>query len=296
MIHKNDDAFDATVPALIVTFGNTAKRHRTLHRQVTVLGKARGCDIGLVAPDVSDVHCVILRTGGGLHIRDCASRSGTRLNGEEIAEAMLHDGAILQIGPFSFRVYLPSSPASANKSSQTPERISRLERSRKNLGRIAWTFRSRLRASLLGTEDGTATGLPFTNQAELDRQAATLREQIRAYEQRLRQLEQAERDLACDRDTLDQEFAALQDRILQTEQELVRREAEVETAIRARWEQFQQQFQSAQAQLREPAAETGPLPADDLVPCREHRPGQGEHFSRHLKPPHGGSGIRRVPG
>jgi hypothetical protein len=127
-----------------------------------------------------------------------------------------------------------------------------------------------------------------------DRQAAALAEQARCIGQRQRELEQAERDLACDRETLNQEFVALQARILQTEQELGHRETEVEAAIRARWEQFQQHLRTAQEQLGKapPAGQHSGL--DDSLQRHELPHSERIRSPLHLKSKRGGSGVRRV--
>ncbi len=293
MITKADDAFDPNEPALIVTFGNTGKKYRRLYRQVTILGRGRGCDIGLIAPDVSDVHCVISRTATGLHIRDCASRSGTRLNGAEVREAVLHDGAVLQIGPFSFRVFLPSRMKGPDGAPANPER---LQRSRTRLVRRAWEFRHRLRELESRRQIGQRAGHLADPLADPESQAAALAEQVRTMDQRQMALEQAERDLACDRETLDQEFAALQARIHQSEQELAHREAEVEEAIRNRWEQFQQQLRTAQEQLHLAQAKDRSSTLDDSFQRREPPHTERDRFPRHLKPKRGGSGIHKIQG
>src|SRR5262245_42605041 len=111
MASKHDEPIDPNAPALVVLYGSDARRIRALGRDVTVIGKARGCDVVLDAHDVSTVHCVITRRGDGLRLRDCDSRAGTRLNGETIDEAALSDDDLLQIGPFSFRVRLPAPTA-----------------------------------------------------------------------------------------------------------------------------------------------------------------------------------------
>src|ERR1700719_4264401 len=104
---KHDEPIDPGQPALILMYGDAARKRRPLSRDAVTIGRARGCDIWLDAPDVSSLHCVITRSGDGFHLRDCASRSGTRLNGDGVGEAALQDRDILQIGPFSFRVFLP---------------------------------------------------------------------------------------------------------------------------------------------------------------------------------------------
>jgi pSer/pThr/pTyr-binding forkhead associated (FHA) protein len=255
MTSKVDDSFDPAQPALIVTFGSTNRKHRALVRTATVLGKASGCDVGLVAPDVSHVHCLIVRSPEGFRLRDCASRTGTRLNGDMVTEAMLRDGDILQVGPFSFRLYLPPHLAPAPVSAgPAPE----------------------------GTALESTQGALVHRQAELDRQAAILRERSREYDQRLHQLEQAERDLACDRETLDQEFAALHVRLQQVEQEVSRRQTEVESDLRTRWEELQTRLRREEEQRR--AEQEQARPADGEWARRlEIRQRELDHFAEHLQ-------------
>jgi pSer/pThr/pTyr-binding forkhead associated (FHA) protein len=114
MASQHDGPFDATKPGLVLLYGNISRKYRYLDRDVLVIGRARGCDFGLEAPDISSIHCIINRVGAGFALRDCQSRSGTKINGNQVREAVLRDGDLLQLGPFSFRVNLPlgcSAPA-----------------------------------------------------------------------------------------------------------------------------------------------------------------------------------------
>src|SRR5215207_499977 len=91
-------------PALIPLFGGLQKKPRLLDRDVFSVGRARGCDIILEAPDVSTLHCMLYRTPEGVRVRDCGSRTGTRLNGAPVRNQLLADEDVLHIGPFSFQV------------------------------------------------------------------------------------------------------------------------------------------------------------------------------------------------
>jgi pSer/pThr/pTyr-binding forkhead associated (FHA) protein len=282
----DDYSFDPDQPALIVTYGNTAKKHRPLNRSVLVLGRARGCDIGLVAPDVSNLHCVLVRTPEGFLLRDCASRSGTRLNGGAISEAILRDSDILQIGPFSFQVYIPSSWTPPAGPPRMVERLKRVERSRKKLIRVALAMRRRAQSRQTSTGEGAAE--LAAHRADLERQEAALRERVRDCEQRMRQLEQAERDLSCDRETLDHEFAAFQLRMQQGEQQLAHRQAEVETDIRQRWTQFQEQLRRAEEQQcgeeqKQKESKTNGVSAESACRQVEIRNRELDHFAQHLR-------------
>jgi pSer/pThr/pTyr-binding forkhead associated (FHA) protein len=212
--HEND--FDVTRPALVLLFGNTSKKHRLLDRDAIVVGRARGCDLGLEAPDVSSVHCVITRGPGGYHLRDCQSRAGTKFNGNAVREATLRDGDLLQIGPFSFRVHLPAG-CIVGASVPNASRLQHLERSRRNLARLALRRRKLLRLVRALQQDGNGKAV----RDQLSKQLTSLKGRIRDYDQRVRALEDAERELARDRETLDREMATFRTQVQSTEQQQI---------------------------------------------------------------------------
>jgi pSer/pThr/pTyr-binding forkhead associated (FHA) protein len=236
MLNGHTDTLDETQPTLIVTYGNTTRRYRPLDRDVIILGRAHGCDIGLVAPDVSNLHCVITRRPDGFYVRDCASRSGTRLNGAILQQVCrIDDGDVLQVGPFTFEVHLPAGAGAGPDPAAEEHRLKRLEQSRRRLIRLALTLRRRLRYGPVLRPDPAAA--VAVGAADFDR--------------RVQALKRAEQELAWDRETLNQEFAAFQDRVQQAEQELARRQEEVEAQIRARWRQCQEQCRQQEEQLAE---------------------------------------------
>jgi pSer/pThr/pTyr-binding forkhead associated (FHA) protein len=116
----SDEKFDPRQPALIVVYGNTRRKHRPLDRDVVVLGRGPGCDLGLVSPEVAPVHCVLVRLAGGWRIRDCSGRAGTRLNGRPVHDEPLANGDIIQLGTFSFETYLPAEAAPAGHAPAAP--------------------------------------------------------------------------------------------------------------------------------------------------------------------------------
>jgi pSer/pThr/pTyr-binding forkhead associated (FHA) protein len=246
MATRCDDTFDPSQPTLIVTYGNTAKKHRALNRPVLVLGRARGCDIGLMAPDVSNVHCVIVRHPEGFFLRDCSSRSGTRLNGDPIREAILHDGDVLQIGPFSFQAYLPASKQNGGTVFCSLERAQKLERSRRNLARHALSLRRQLQAQGNGSAELAA------QQLELDRRVNQLRQQARDVEQKAKRLQQGEHDLSRERETLERERAALQAQAQQGERDQGRDRETLDrelAALKARLQQGERDRQALDLEL-----------------------------------------------
>ncbi len=107
MRKEREDKLEQGQPTLIVTYGNTTRKHRPLDRDVTVLGRAPGCDVGLETPEVAPVHCLIVRVFDGWRLRDCSGRLGTRLNGRSALDEQLHDDDVLQVGTFSFKIHLP---------------------------------------------------------------------------------------------------------------------------------------------------------------------------------------------
>lgn len=212
---------DPALPRLALLYGSLEKRTWTLARDAITIGRARGCDIPLEAPDVSSLHCLVWRHQGGLSVRDCGSRAGTHLNGDRIVEATLHDRDILQIGPFSFMISVPVAKTAG--SSVLEARCRRLERSRRGLARLALAYRARLRDWQQLSESGSAD-------FDVHRKASGLRRRFRDFEQRLRELEDAERDVSRDRELLDCELRERLGRLQNAERDLEQRKQQFGTA------------------------------------------------------------------
>jgi pSer/pThr/pTyr-binding forkhead associated (FHA) protein len=150
MRNERADGPVAGRPALVITYGNTTRKCRPLDRDILVLGRAPGCDIAPVSPEVAPVHCLIVRGGDGWRIRDCsAGRPGTRVNGRAVHEELLHDADTLQVGRFSFEVHLPDGglapgvTPSPGRPAPSAALVRRLERSRRHLVRLALALRRR---------------------------------------------------------------------------------------------------------------------------------------------------------
>jgi pSer/pThr/pTyr-binding forkhead associated (FHA) protein len=180
MSTKADALFDPCQAALIVTYGSTTRKHRLLDRDVLVIGQHRNCDFELASPEVAPVHCLVIRGSDGWRVRDCGSRTGTRLNGKRIQEAPLCDSDALQIGPFSFQAHLPPPAAPSAPPRPTP---------------------------------AVSPGPP---RDDLSEQAELLRERLSECEAREARLEESERNLASDRARLDQELAAFRSQVERT--------------------------------------------------------------------------------
>ncbi len=269
MRRKSSLGMDKTQPALIVQHGNTAQKHRPIDRAGMTLGQARGCDIELDAPEVSNIHCVITRGPDGLYIRDCNSRTGTRVNGERIREAYLHDDDVLQIGPFSFQIYLPkvfvtqpergpalsaSAPASAPAQEIDPdmekalaEKEGELEQKEKDLHNQLRDFEQKKR-QWEETKNLLAKG------------QENVKEHSKKTESRIQQLEEELKQRQGKVQQGEQELAKRQSQIQQTEKELKQRQTQVEKEIQNRLKESQQRCQEmerAQTEaLKEKASST----------------------------------------
>lgn len=220
MHKKLEEVFDASQPALIVTYGTTTRKHRPLDGDVLVIGQNRACDMGLSSPEVAPIHCLIIRGPHGWRIRDCGSRCGTRINGKAIQEGELHDGDALQIGPFSFQAHLPSrsAPASIPVAVSTDAVLPRLQRSRRNLAQLALRVRRRLQAERVLARQGST------------QQTDALREKQRECANRAARLEEAERALKADRARHEEEVIVFQKRVADRERQIAAEEKVLETS------------------------------------------------------------------
>jgi pSer/pThr/pTyr-binding forkhead associated (FHA) protein len=220
MHRKTEDCVNAGQPALIVTYGNTTRKHRPLDRDVLLIGQNRSCDIGLVSPEVGPIHCVLHRDQGGWLIRDCGSRCGTRVNGKAVHEARLCDGDAVQIGPFSFQAHLPGNAPSGPipVALATEAVLPRLERSRRKLAKMALRLRHRLQSERRVPRQNNTP--PNDALQERQREVAT----------RAARLEQEERAFAATRARHEEEVAAFQKRAAEFKKQLADEEKVLETS------------------------------------------------------------------
>jgi pSer/pThr/pTyr-binding forkhead associated (FHA) protein len=214
MRKEREAPFDPSQPALVVTYGNTTRKHRPLDRDLLVLGRAACCDFGLVSPEVAPVHCVIIRAGDGWRIRDCTGRGGTRLNGKAIHEERLSDGDTLQIGTFSFQLNLPRGdapqvpgppvePSQFVNDRADVAKVRRLQRSRERLARRALSMRRQLRE-----QSGLVAAT--TGAGDLDKKKAELEEQEKKLQALEAELKEHDRDLRDEYKDLERQRKELQ--------------------------------------------------------------------------------------
>ncbi len=226
MYKEREAAIKPGQAALIVTYGNSTRRFHPLESDLAVLGRSPSCDITLVSPEVAPVHCIFQRRSDGWNLRDCCGgRHATRLNGRVVREEKLNDCDVVQIGTFSFEMRLPCvhpTPVVGGAvlaEERLSARIQSLQRSRRNLVRLALGLRHKARR---------ANSLPPTF-AELERQAESLRSLqrdyqtlVKEYETRLNQLERAERELCDARTAFEQECLEQRIRLEKAELDMVR--------------------------------------------------------------------------
>src|SRR5436305_14090448 len=76
-----------------------------LTQSYTIAGSSSRASLRLEAKTVSRFHCIIIRSGRDVFVRDLASRNGTYVNKNKITERTLHGGDVIHIGdrPFQFR-------------------------------------------------------------------------------------------------------------------------------------------------------------------------------------------------
>src|SRR5437868_7147440 len=102
---------DLPAPAgeLIIHNGRLSGTRKPLGSALTLLGRAEGCDVRLNVAGVLPVHCALIRGPGGLVLRSMHG-AVTQVNGDTVTEGALHDGDLLAVGPFQFRIALAPEP------------------------------------------------------------------------------------------------------------------------------------------------------------------------------------------
>jgi EAL domain-containing protein (putative c-di-GMP-specific phosphodiesterase class I) len=79
--------------------------HRTLlHPLPFTIGRLPDAGMVLNAEHVSKLHAEVYSDGVALRLRDLGSRNGTFLNQQPVRDAGLHEGDVIRIGPYEFRI------------------------------------------------------------------------------------------------------------------------------------------------------------------------------------------------
>jgi pSer/pThr/pTyr-binding forkhead associated (FHA) protein len=78
---------------------------RLLPGHIRTMGRAPRADFIVDAPLVSRLHCrLTVSDDGTVHVKDLGSTNGTLIDGEQVADGVLHDGHLLGVGRVEFRL------------------------------------------------------------------------------------------------------------------------------------------------------------------------------------------------
>lgn len=103
---------------LIVRKGPNAGARFLLDQDSTVSGRHPEADIFLDDVTVSRRHAEFVRHGTSFEVKDMGSLNGTYFDGVLIDQALLHDGAEVQVGKFRMTFYASREDVDAPKASQ----------------------------------------------------------------------------------------------------------------------------------------------------------------------------------
>jgi EAL domain-containing protein (putative c-di-GMP-specific phosphodiesterase class I) len=84
--------------------GDGSLSRTSIHQLPFRMGRAAGVSMHLQSGLVSKLHAEIYSDGLALRVRDLGSRNGTFVNHAEIDDAPLHEGDVLHVGDYEFRV------------------------------------------------------------------------------------------------------------------------------------------------------------------------------------------------
>jgi EAL domain-containing protein (putative c-di-GMP-specific phosphodiesterase class I) len=93
--------------------GGRQLRRVRVHPLPFRIGRRPGLELVLAAESVSKTHAEIYWADDGLHLRDLESTNGTFLNRQAIKDEALHEGDILHIADFEFRLAQQVEPSEA---------------------------------------------------------------------------------------------------------------------------------------------------------------------------------------
>lgn len=97
--------------ATLVLFGKDGHRKDiSLKSGMNVLGRRPDCDIRIPLAIVSRKHCRISQKESGLTIQDLGSANGTFVNHEQVTEAQINAGDLIQVGPMKFVIQIDGKP------------------------------------------------------------------------------------------------------------------------------------------------------------------------------------------
>jgi pSer/pThr/pTyr-binding forkhead associated (FHA) protein len=103
---------------LVVRKGPNAGARFLLDQDSTIAGRHPEADIFLDDVTVSRRHAEFVRHGMSFEVQDLGSLNGTYFDGVLIDQALLHDGAEVQVGKFRMTFYASRADIDADKGDQ----------------------------------------------------------------------------------------------------------------------------------------------------------------------------------
>ena len=288
MSRSKSEIIDPAQPSLVVQHGNSPKKWRQLRSDVAVIGRARTCDVELASDQVAPVHCVLARIDGQWLLRDCGSPVGTHVNGELIHEIVLKHGDEVHLGTFTITTHFPDIIQTAEPAPNQEAPVKRVpDRSRRKLVQLALKLRRRLHDAQAQTAGAPTPPPPAAQPLDIVQQTEAIEAKVREYELRVCRLEEAERELAGDRDSLNEACACLTAKVERTERELARRKEETEVEIRSAWDQLKLRCQgllteAASTPMPKDPEDSGPKLADEIERLNQ-RGKELDAFAAHLR-------------
>ncbi|MEK7327369.1 MAG: FHA domain-containing protein, partial [Chloroflexota bacterium] len=95
---------------MIAQHRNARQPVREVREIITILGSGDGCDLILASSKVDAAHAAIVKLNDTAYLCDLGAAGGTTLNRRRIRWALLADGDLPAIGPFSFKVDMDEGP------------------------------------------------------------------------------------------------------------------------------------------------------------------------------------------
>ncbi len=105
----SEEPLPVVLGELVVENGRQRGTRQALTSELTLIGRDATCEILLNIEGVNPLHCAIVYGPDGFVLRDLGSASGTLLNGEAVQTSPLRHDDLVGVGPFQFRLVLPSS-------------------------------------------------------------------------------------------------------------------------------------------------------------------------------------------
>src|SRR5262249_44805099 len=105
----SEEPLPVVLGELVVENGRLRGTRQALTSELTLIGQDAACEVLLNIEGVNPLHCAIVYGPDGFVLRDLGSATGTFLNAEAIQTRPLRHDDIIRVGPFQFRLELPSS-------------------------------------------------------------------------------------------------------------------------------------------------------------------------------------------